>query len=166
MKFDPARILARLRDGRVQFVVIGGVAGTLHGSPYLTSDLDICVADDRRNLERLAAALEEMEAKEWDDRKGAGREVEWSVETLRFDETWLLMTNLGPLDILFQPAGTEGYRDLAKLAVHYEIEGGPIAVAHIEDLIRMKEAAGRERDREQLPTLRKLAERGSSTPPF
>jgi predicted nucleotidyltransferase len=156
-------MLVRLRDGGVKFVVIGGVAGTIHGSPYLTSDLDICVAVDKKNLERLAVTLSELDAKEWDPRKDAEREVEWSVDTLRVDKTWLLVTPMGPLDILFEPAGTEGYQDLSKMAVEYEIAGGPIAVAHIEDLIRMKEVAGRQRDRAHLPTLRKLAERRLSS---
>lgn len=159
MTFDPKAILGRLREGGVRFVVIGGIAGTLHGSPYPTSDVDICAADDGSNLERLAATLRSLGAKEWDSRKEIEIEREWSAETLRVDKTWFLMTPFGQLDVLFEPAGTRGYAELVREAVEYEVAGGPIAVAHMEDLIRMKEVANRDRDLQVLPTLRKLAER-------
>ncbi len=159
MKFQPEKILDGLRDEGVTFVVIGGIAGTLHGSPYPTSDVDVCAATDNANLERLARALNALEAKEWDPRKDLEVAVDWSPETLEVDKTWILRTPFGHLDVLFQPAGTQGYPDLARQKVRYEIGGKGLDVVHIEDLIRMKEAAGRERDLEHLPTLRKLAER-------
>ena len=159
MTFDPKAMLIRLRQSSVHFVVIGGIAGTLHGSPYPTSDLDICAADDPANLERLATALRTLEAKEWDPRKDLEVERDWSAETLTVDTTWILKTPVGGIDVLFKPAGTEGYTDLVRRAVEYDIAGERVSVVHIDDLIRMKEVANRDRDLQVLPTLRKLAER-------
>jgi hypothetical protein len=50
-------LIHRLSEARVQFVVIGGFAGTLHGSPRVTVDLDLVYARDADNLQRLARAL-------------------------------------------------------------------------------------------------------------
>lgn len=161
MNFDPRAVLAQFRRDEVIFVVIGGVAATLHGSPYPTSDLDICPQQDERNLERLARSLNALGAKKWDPRKDIEVSIEWSKDTLEVDKTWILTTRFGHVDVRFQPAGTQGYRDLARQKVHYDLNGVSIEVADLEDLIRMKEAAGRERDLEHLPTLRKLLERRS-----
>jgi len=159
MRFDPQKILLTLRESGVRFLVIGGIAGTLHGSPYPTDDVDVCASDDDQNLVRLANALNSLEARERDPRNDTEVPFTWTAETLPIDKTWTLRTSYGHLDVLFEPAGTRGYKDLARQAVEYEFAGGPLGVVHVEDLIRMKEAVGRERDLEQLPTLRKLLER-------
>jgi len=163
MRIDPEALLEELTRHGVRFLIIGGIAGTLHGSPYPTDDLDICPQDGEKNLERLARCLEELEAKEWDPRKEIEVRFEWTPETLKVDKTWILRTEYGHLDILFEPSGTQGYRDLSRDKVQYELGAFTVDVVSVEGLIRMKEAAGRERDLEQLPTLRKLMERGSQT---
>ncbi len=81
----------------------------------------------------------------------------WNEESLTVDDTWLLGTRLGRLDVLFTPAGTRGFSDL-KSGVVIDVGGKGVPVTALEDLIRMKEAAGRERDLQQVPTLRKLLE--------
>lgn len=66
-------------------------------------------------------------------------------------------TQLGDLDVAFIPAGTTGYADLAARAVEYDLGGGLVVpVAALADVIRSKEAAGRDRDPMALPTLRAL----------
>lgn len=159
MTFDPKRLLTRLREQEIRFVVIGGVAGVLHGSPYATSNVDICAASDSNNLEALAAALRSLDAREWDPEEEVETERQWFTETLRGQKVLSMATSLGHLNVFLEPPGVRDYEKLAKGAVEYEISGGPIAVAHIDDVIRMKEMAGRDSDRVVLPTLRKLAER-------
>jgi len=61
--FQPEEILRRLEKHRVRYVLIGGVAATLHGSPLPTRDADICPAQEEDNLTDLAAALREMDAR-------------------------------------------------------------------------------------------------------
>ena len=62
------------------------------------------------------------------------------------------------LDITFSPSGTEGFDDLSRDAIHLTILGVPVDVASLADVIRSKEAAGREKDRLVLPVLRRIAE--------
>ena len=72
-------------------------------------------------------------------------------------DVWNLVTRYGQLDISFIPSGTRGYPDLARQAVTRRLWGIDIPVASLVDIIRSKEAAGRDKDRAMLPTLRKLA---------
>ena len=57
------QILACLERHRVRYVVIGGVAAVLHGSPQATFDADICPAREPSDLAALALALREMKAR-------------------------------------------------------------------------------------------------------
>lgn len=158
MTDDFERIFEVLERHEVHYVVIGGIAAVLYGSPYPTKDLDICPDDRSSNMEHLGAALQELEAKEWDPHKGEFVERSWDAATLTVDRTWLLGTRFGSLDVLFRPAGTQGFSDLKKRRVLIDVADKKVPVAALEDLIRMKEAAARERDLQQVPTLRKLLE--------
>lgn len=147
----------------VKCVVLGGIASTLYGAPFPTSDVDICPALDTGNLERLGTALKEMNAVALATDETDGLPLDFTGRNLK---RWLadfkflhLMTDYGQLDLLYRPAGTEGYRDLSREAVVEDLEGGlEITVAALSDVIRSKQAAGRQRDLEQLPTLRRLLE--------
>lgn len=153
------KVLKVLQHEGVRYVVIGGVAAALHGSPYLTYDLDICVDRQPENLAALAGALHKLDAKEWDPRKDDVVELDWSSDLLAGDTTWLLVTKYGALDILLAPSGSGGYADLRRSQTMIELGELEVPVASLTDLIRMKESAGRERDRQHLPTLRKLLDR-------
>jgi hypothetical protein len=59
-RFDPEAILRALEAHRVNYVLIGGLAATLHGSPIRTGDANICPSPETDNLERLAAALADI----------------------------------------------------------------------------------------------------------
>ncbi len=60
--FDPLGAFLVLQERNVRFIVIGGIAAGLHGSPSLTADLDICYERSKANLEALASALQEVHA--------------------------------------------------------------------------------------------------------
>ena len=149
-------MLRVLEAHSVDYVLIGGLAATLHGSPLRTGDADICPATKLQNLQRLAAALVEMEAKVRTVDAPGGLSFSCDAEFLRKVELLNLMTRFGDLDISFRPSGTAGYEDLRRAAVHYELEGLLVTVASLADIIRSKEAAGRAKDAAALPTLRTL----------
>jgi hypothetical protein len=152
-RFVPETIFAALNDAGVRYVVIGGLAATLHGSPLRTGDADICPSRDSEDLSRLAAALVQLEARIRVDR-GEPISAPLSGSLLATAETWNLTTNAGELDIAFVPAGTDGYDDLAPHAARFELEDGTVVdVASLEDVIRSKRAADRVKDREALPVL-------------
>ncbi|MDQ3990705.1 MAG: nucleotidyltransferase [Actinomycetota bacterium] len=144
MSFDPAGSLRVLTGHGVRFVVIGGAAGALRGSPLLTGDLDICYERSDDNLERLAAALRELSA----TLRGAPEDVPFRLDarTLRMGDAFTFDTTQGPVDILGRPAGSDGYEALDRNASTFEVAGMDIRVASLDDLIRMKRAAGRPRD--------------------
>jgi len=157
--FDPVAMFAALAHHDVRYVAIGGLAATLHGSPLTTGDLDICPADDRENLERLAGALEELGARLFSDREPDGVPLPADARLLEQAAVWNLVTRFGRLDLSFQPAGTGGYSDLIRDAVTFRVENVEVTTASLADVIRSKQAAGRERDLQALPTLRRLLDR-------
>ena len=152
-------ILESLTRADVRFVVIGMLAATLQGSPMRTDDIDICPETSPANLEALAGVLKELRAKEWDPLKGEVVDRDWSAELLQADQLWILRTGHGSLDLLFRPRGTDGYQDLAEDAVLIDLEGIQVPAASLRAIIRMKEAAGRDKDLMQLPSLRRLLEK-------
>ena len=140
----------------VEYVVIGGMAQTLQGLVIKTDDVDICPARDEDNLTRLAQALVKLEATEWDPHKGEEVDRVWTPELLRVDTLWILRTQHGPLDLLFEPAGTDGYASLSQDADVKKVGRMEVPVASIESIIEMKEAARRPKDREHLLLLYRL----------
>ena len=148
--FDPVGALQVLTDHEVRYIVIGGIAGATHGSPSVTQDLDVCYERGPDNLERLASALASIHAR----LRGAD-DVSFSLDakTLAAGDHFTFVTDRGDLDCLGIPSGTLGYDDLKKDAVDVDLDGLVVAVASIEDLIRMKRAAGRPRDLAELEIL-------------
>lgn len=160
-EYDPVGMLRVLEKHGVEFVVIGGVAARLRGAPLLTQDVDVTPADGRPNLERLAAALVELEAKlrTATEPDGVGFPIEPGL--LESATRWTLVTKFGDLDLVFSPAGTGGFTDLRRDADDLRIAVDPelrVQVASLADVIRSKEAAGREKDRAALPLLRRTLE--------
>ncbi|HET6342236.1 MAG TPA: hypothetical protein VFG78_08655, partial [Gemmatimonadota bacterium] len=124
--FDPLRMLDVLDRHEVRFVMIGGLAGRLWGSPTVTNDLDVCHARDRANLRRLAEALREINAR----LRGVAEDVPFLLDdrTLAAGDHFTFVTDAGNLDCLGIPAGTNGYEDLAKTAERMEIAGRDVLV--------------------------------------
>jgi hypothetical protein len=157
--FDPEAILRTLARHRVAYVLIGGLAASLHGSPHVTTDVDITPERSPDNLARLAAALVELDARIRSEGEPDGLPFDRSPRLLERTSLLNLTTRHGDLDLSFEPAGTAGYGDLKRSAVEIRIRRTRVAVASLADVIRSKEAAGREKDRLTLPTLRRLLER-------
>ena len=141
---------------KVNFVLIGALAARLHGFPRLTADADITPAVDKSNLERLAAALNELDAKIYTESVPEGLAFDCSPTTLARARMWNLVTKAGRLDIAFEPAGVEGYDDLKKDAERFEAFGVRFLVASLDDIIRSKEAAGRPKDLDDVAILRAM----------
>ena len=156
--FEPGQILRALEAHHVRYVVIGAIAAIAAGAPILTTDLDVTPERSPENLERLVLALRDLEAtlRTPDDAKGVPFPIE--AEMLATAESWTLSTSAGNLDLVFAPAGTGGYDDLRRGASRERIAGIEVPIASLADVIRSKEAAGREKDVMQLPILRRTLE--------
>ena len=157
--FRPDEILAVLDRHGVRYVLVGGLAATLHGAAHLTTDVDVVPQDAHDNLERLSDALRELDARIRVTGEPDGVPFDHSAASLRRVGIWNLQTTHGDLDIAFVPAGTRGYDDLARDIVMMRVRGLDVPVASLADVIRSKEAADRPRDRAALPALRELLAR-------
>jgi hypothetical protein len=143
--FAPLDAIEGLIGHRVRFVVIGGFAAQLLGSSLLTGDLDICYSRDDDNLIRLAKALRALGAR----LRGAPKGVPFVLDpkTLRAGDRFTFETGAGALDCLGAPTGIPGgFEELERAAEELEIDRYRVKVASIDDLIRMKRAAGRPKD--------------------
>ena len=155
--FDPIRAARTLQKHGVRYVLIGGFAGRLWGSPTLTNDLDLCYARDRSNLVRLAAALKELKARLRDVASDVPLLLD--ARTLEAGDHFTLETRAGNLDILGLPAGVGGFDSLQRAASEMEIARGlSVPVASLEDLIKMKRAAARPKDLIEVEILSALQE--------
>lgn len=153
-------MLATLNEAGVRFILVGGMAAILHGDVGVTVDLDVVPEHEPGNLDRLARALRTLEARIRTRSVPEGLHFDCSGAFLRSlvpDSILNLTTSAGHLDLTFQPSGTRGYADLRRDAIEIEVaDGVRILVASLADVIRSKEAAGREKDRLVLPRLRRL----------
>lgn len=156
--FSAGSLLRALVEGRVRFVVIGGLAAQAHGSPLITEDLDICFDLERDNLERLASVLADLTA----IRRGLPDGVVAPVDAraLRSGDMFTLRTRFGDLDLLARPDPALDYASLASRAIAFEYEGLAILMASLDDIIAMKRAAGRPKDLLAIEHLAALREEG------
>jgi len=163
--FRADELLLSLREARIGFVVIGGIAVGVHGYVRATKDLDIVADPEPENLTRLSSLLHELDAQH----VGVG---DFAAEEFPYDPTdpeqlgqganFRLETRLGPLDIMQWVAGIDedpAYPALARDAITVDFRGGPLLVCGLEHLLAMKQAAGREQD------LQDLRELGVGQPP-
>src|SRR5207249_972844 len=146
----------------VEYVLIGGFAAVTYGAPHITNDLDITPNDDLDNLERLSAALDDLDARVRADHEG-GETFEFSHDAASIKRQTILnlTTRAGNLDITVVPSGTHGYPDLRRDAVQLNVDGVSVVVASLADVVRSKAAANRPKDRAALPVLRRLLEQQS-----
>lgn len=154
--FDFDRILSVLVSHDVRFVIIGGLAALAQGSPFPTEDVDITPETSSANLGRLSSALRDLEARIRTDAVPDGLPFDHDGESLASAGVWNLQTRFGWLDISLVPNGTEGFDDLDRDAKDLEVMGIHVRVASLADVIRSKQAAGRDKDKLVLPVLREI----------
>lgn len=149
-------LLNCLLDQGVDFVVIGGVAAVVHGSAYVTRDLDLCYSRTAESLDRIVAALKPQNPR----LRGAPPDLpfKWDARTLRAGLNFTLDTDMGAIDLLGEVAGIGGYQEALAASEPIELFGRPCRVLTLEALIRSKRAAGRQRDMEHVMALEALQE--------
>jgi hypothetical protein len=157
--FDPERILKALARRQVRYVLVGAIAARLQGFPRLTADADITPARDADNLERLSAALRDLDARVYTESVPEGLPFSCEPAMLARAGVWNLITDAGRLDVIFEPSGTAGYDDLAASAVAYEAFGLEVRAASLEDILRSKLASSRPQDQQDAITLIEMLKR-------
>lgn len=157
---DIGDLIAALARHEVDYVVIGGVATQVHGHRRTTMDLDLTPDPDPGNLARLGAALAELEAR---PREAGPVPAEISAtDPGRLAIAAIvppLLTRHGQIHILKEPKGARTFAELREAALVVELDGIEVAIASLDDLIRMKCAAGRPADLDDIAALTEVERR-------
>ncbi|MDQ3298204.1 MAG: nucleotidyltransferase [Myxococcota bacterium] len=140
----------------VEFIIIGGVAATAHGSAHVTVDLDIVYRRTPENMARLAAAL----APHQPYLRGAppGLPFRFDIDTIKRGLNFTLVTDLGDLDVLGNTTGGGTYDALVTRSESRQLFGLEVRFVDLETLIYLKRAAGRPKDLERIAELEAIVE--------
>jgi hypothetical protein len=158
-----ADLIGALARHGVDYVVIGGVATQVHGHRRTTMDLDLTPDPDPENLARLGAALAELEARPLDSGfEGAEISVTDPERLVLAAIVPPLLTRHGQVHVLKEPKGGRAFDKLREAALVVELDGVEVAIVSLDDLIRMKRAAGRPRDIEDVAALTEAAKQQRS----
>lgn len=154
MQFEKA--IQALCDAGVDFVVIGGVSATFHGSSRVTYDLDICYSRASSNLKRLTAALAPFHPRP----RGFPKDIPflWDEMTLHNGTVFTLQTELGEIDLLAEVTGLGTYDDVKPRSMIVDAYDRQVSTLDLRSLIQAKRAAGREKDLSDLAELESLLE--------
>lgn len=153
---DFKALLRVLSEGGVEFILVGGVAATIHGSSRLTVDVDVVYSRSPGNIERLVLALTPYHPY----LRGAppGLPFCWDVRTVRQGLNFTLTTDLGDLDLLGEVTGGGAYEALLRDTVPITVFGVTCRCLTLDRLIAVKRAAGRPKDLETIAELEAIRE--------
>ena len=153
---DFPRVIKALADGEIEFIVIGGLAATIHGSSTGTSDIDIVYRRSATNLKRIIATL----APQHPHLRGAPPDLPFlfDVKTLQAGMNFTLSLDFGDLDLLGEASGGGTYESLLPASEAVSMFDRTIRVVTLEKLIQLKRAAGRQKDMLAVAELERLRE--------
>ena len=156
MAVDYEKVIHALVDHEVKFILIGGLAAIIHGSPRLTEDIDVVYARDRENIRRLVGALQPFAPY----LRGAPRGLPftWDERTVRMGLNFTLDTSLGDVDVIGEATGGGTYDKLLPCSAEVSAVGRKFLCVGLERLIQLKRAAGRAKDLLAVAELQSLLE--------
>jgi predicted nucleotidyltransferase len=155
-------LLHRLADAKIEFVIVGGFAGVLHGSSLVTNDLDICAVLSPETIDKLRTALADLHP--------AHRITHKKLSFVDNPPRGTSVTNLyletdgGILDVLSSIKGVGNFDRLRQNAINVTLFGRICPLISLEDLIAAKEAVGREKDLLAVKELRAIAAKRAQRP--
>lgn len=152
---DAAAILEVMNRHCVEYVVIGAFAAIAQRAPIpATRDIDLTPSASAENLSRLSGALRELDARIRADGVPEGLQFDHDATSFGRSHVWNLMCAHGEFDVAFFPSGFDGgYEQLLPRAHRFDVGGTIVVIADLADVITSKEAAGRPKDLQVLPTL-------------
>jgi UDP:flavonoid glycosyltransferase YjiC (YdhE family) len=154
-ELDAAGIARVFNEHGVEYVVIGAYAAIAQKAPIpATRDIDFTPETGIENLNRLSRALKALDARIRTDAVEGGLQFSHDGASLGRSEMWDLVCDLGEFDIAFHPAAFQsGYAGLVERSHKVIVDGVPVTVADLDDVILSKETAGRPKDLRVLPIL-------------
>jgi predicted nucleotidyltransferase len=150
------KLLPTFVNAGVDFILVGGVAGIVHGSARATYDVDLVYARSNANIERLAHTLASHAPRLRD--APSDLPFSWDAKTIRNGLNFTLTTGLGDIDLFGEITGGGNYEDLLPHSFDVEAFSVRFKCIDLPTLIRIKEAAGRAKDLEAIAELRVLLE--------
>lgn len=154
MSCDFANLLERLANGGVDFVLVGGFAGIVHGCTYVTQDIDICCDFSVGNLLSLQQAVSDLHPVH---RMTPSRApLQLTPQACEQLKNLYLDTNLGQLDCLSYVDGIGGYEEVKRASELVAAESIQIRVLTLDGLIKAKSAMHRPRDKETIHQLQAI----------
>ncbi|HET9677678.1 MAG TPA: hypothetical protein VFP21_09260 [Solirubrobacterales bacterium] len=159
-ELDIRAILRELVEGEVEFLLIGGVAVGYHGHIRATKDVDVVPSPEPDNLERLADVLGRLDARVEGAEEFDKGELPDPLDpaVLELGGNWVLATRLGRLDVMQWIGEWPLWQELSPAAIEDSIAELPIKIVSYDDLVRLKELAGRPEDLADLQRLREARE--------
>ena len=153
---DLEKAIASLSSQKVDYVIVGGVAITLHSSGYITRDLDFCYSREKTNINRLVIALTPFHPmpRNWPD----GLPFIFDESSLSSGTNFTFETSIGDIDLLGAVKGLGDYPEVLLKSVTYQIYGVEVKALTLDALIESKTAADRPKDHLVLPELLALKE--------
>jgi hypothetical protein len=150
-------LLSRLKEQKVEFVIIGGVCGVLHGASLVTLDLDICCPFTRENFRRIEAAVMDLHPRHRLTTNKLPLELtDHLCDTLK---NLYLNTDLGDLDCLSEVSGVGDYQQVLQRSVPHSMSYGEFRMLNLDALIVAKSTIGREKDLSAVKLLKAIKER-------
>src|SRR5665213_1642990 len=145
----PARLeqfASRLLKHGVRFIVIGGQAEYIFGSPRVTYDTDICYERSAENLSRLANVLKELDV----HLRNAPRDLPFIIDarSLALGSNFTFTTSIGDFDLLGYVEPIGDFHALDRRATNYQIDQMVLRVIHLDDLFRIKQHVNRPKVRD------------------
>ncbi len=150
-------LLARLISHNVEFVIVGGVAGVLHGSSIVTQDVDVCAPLTGNNLARILSALRDLSPRF--RMTPERRPLPENAAGLAGFRNLHLLTDWGQIDLLSEITGVGDYEEVARHAICVSIGGTECRVLDLDTLIRAKRALNLPKDRQAILELEAIRER-------
>jgi len=141
----------------MEYVVVGGVAGVLHGSRLVTEDVAICAPLSISNLAKLLAALKDCNPKfrMTSDRRPLPVEPSQLAEY----KNLYLVTDLGQIDILSAIAGVGDYAEVSRHTISVDLGGFLCRILDLDTLILAKSAMNSPKDRQAVLELKAIKEK-------
>jgi predicted nucleotidyltransferase len=159
---DFARVLQVLSQNQVSYLLVGGVAATVHGSARLTQDIDLLYQRSPENIRRVVQALQPYRPVLREAPPGVP--FQWDERALTQGLNFTLATTLGDIDLFGELMGGWTFEKLAAHTIRVKVFGIECACLDLDHLIAVKRAAGRPKDLEAIAELEALREEREAGP--
>ena len=150
------KVIQVLDENNIDYILIGGFAGAVHGSARLTSDIDIVYKRSKDNIKKLVTALKNHKPY----LRGAPEGLPFLLDEITMESglNFTLTTDIGYIDLLAEVPGGN-YESILPDTILVDVFNRKICCVNLKRLIQLKRASGRPKDFEAISELEILQEK-------